>query len=244
MIKKILLLLLCLCLLVTVAACKKDPEPTPTPTPDNGGSEGGDTEEDESTLRFTYPIENTNVFIEVHKGGLLYVKGTGAVPDFEYTYDQPWYEHGGDSPTERSDREGGTLLVTKIFVEEGITEIGENAFSEMKCLQTVSLPSTLRVIAYKGFSDCRNLHTVTGGNGITTIEASAFRDCNQLTAIDLSSALTLVEESAFDNIIPNGVNRTLAVTFKGSGSDWQTLIDSHTQLGNDDFKNASVTYTP
>lgn len=247
MIKKALLLLLCICLLATVVACKRDPAPTPTPTPtpDSGAHQGGADGEEEGTLRFTYPIAGTDVTVEVHQGGSLYVKGTGAVPDYDYAYDQPWYEHGGNSPTERSDAEGGTLLVKAVIVEEGITGIGENAFSEMARLETVSLPSTLRVIAYKGFASCRNLHTVTGGNGLTTIEASAFRDCNQLATIELSAALTLVEESAFDDLILPGVSRSLAVTFRGNETAWHALIDgAGVQLGNDALKNATVTYAP
>ena len=244
MLKKILTVLLCLCLLAALTACKTEPTPTPTPDAGNMPTPETGTPEEESTLRYSYPLTGTNVTVEVHKGNILYVKGTGAVPDFDYDYDQPWYEHGGDSQTERSDTEGGTMLVKTIIVEEGITEIGENAFRNMAKLETVSLPSTLQVIGYQAFAYCRNLQTVTGGNGVTVIEASAFRYCNQLADISLSSALTLVEESAFDDIILPGVDRALTVNFTGSTVEWQSLIDSKAQSGNAALIGATVTYAP
>ena len=242
--KKLLLILLALCLLLTVAACKKK-EPTP-PTTDE--TPAGDTPaEDEGTLRYTYPLvgpEGNAITVEVHAGALLDVKGTGPMPDLAEADDQPWYEHGGVTGTSRSDAEGGTILVKQIIVEEGITEIGENAFREFEKLQTVSLPASLTVIGFQAFSTCRNLITVTGGTGVTTVEAGAFRYCTVLESVEFSDKLISVEDSAFDNILLPGEQRRLKVTFAGNETAWQALITDAGKVksGNQAFLNATVTY--
>lgn len=247
MIKKLLPILLCILLVITAAACKKEPDPTPAPTPDNGSTEGGGgTQGEETTLRYSYTLtskEGTPITVEVHKGRILYVKGTGAMPEnIDEAYEQPWYEHGGENATERSDAEGGTMTVTAIVVEEGITELSDNAFQDFKNLETVSLPASLRMIGAQAFAKCPKLHTVTGGNGVTLVEAGAFRYCNQLAGISLSATLELVEESAFDNIILPGITRSLAVTFYGDEAAWQALIGGKLQSGNAALEAATVTY--
>ena len=120
-IKCVLLILLALCLLLTVAACKKK-EPTP-PTTDE--TPAGDTPaEDEGTLRYTYPLvgpEGNAITVEVHAGALLYVKGTGPMPDLAEADDQPWYEHGGVTGTSRSDAEGGTIFFVDVDTHQSTT---------------------------------------------------------------------------------------------------------------------------
>ena len=246
MIKKLFIALLCLCLLAALAACKEETVPpaddSTTPTPE------ASTPEEESTLRYSYPLtskEGTAITVEVHAGRVLYVKGTGSMPDdILEDYDQPWYEHGGKSATDRSDAEAGTITVTTVIVEEGITAISDNAFRNFHKLETVSLPSTLRSVGFRAFADCPNLRTVTGGSGITTIGASAFRDCTQLSTVHLSATVEVIEESAFSGIILPGVARTLAVTFKGSEAEWQLLLSERTQSDNAALANATLTYAP
>ena len=246
MIKKLFIALLCLCLLATLAACKE--EPTPPADDSNTPKPEASTPEEESTLRYSYSVtakEGTAITVEVHAGRVLYVKGAGSMPDdiFE-DYDQPWYEHGGKSATDRSDAEAGTITVTTMIVEEGITAISDNAFRNFNKLETVALPSTLRSIGFRAFADCPNLRTVTGGSGITTIGASAFRDCTQLSTVHLSATLEEIEESAFSGIILPGVARTLNVTFKGSETEWQLLLANKAQSDNAALTDATVTYAP
>ena len=240
--KKILALLLALLLLLTLAACK--------PTPDDGPTDPTDPEtpagpqEPEDTLLNSGSISGTDITWEVHTDRVLYVKGTGALPDYDIPNDQPWYEHGGKTGVERSDKEGGSVLVTRIVIGEGITALSENAFRDFQPLVSVSLPSTLQVIPFKCFAECPNLREVTGGTGVTVIESEAFRSCASLERVMLSPLLTKVEDSAFGDVIPNNSSRQLKLNIEGTAAAWQTALDVMSiGLDNDAFRQATTTFS-
>ena len=242
--KKILSLLLALLLLLTLSACKQPPEPTP---PDNGPVEPNPAPETplepEETVYKSGTIDGTDITWEVHYDRTLYVNGTGALPDFDSHLDQPWSEHGGKTASERSDDEGGTVLVNKIVIGEGITALSYNAFSEFHPLTEVILPSTLQTISYKAFYGCPNLKTVVGGLGVVTIEAEAFRNCNSLERIVLTPLLEMVEMSAFGSVIPNGSTRKLTLSIVGTEVDWlESAAQREIEQDNAAFENATIVY--
>ncbi|MBE6703029.1 MAG: leucine-rich repeat domain-containing protein [Ruminococcaceae bacterium] len=241
MFKKILSLLLTFLLILTLVACDRTPPDSP---PSGDPTDPSNPTDDAEELPLNSgTIEGTDIIWEVYLDRTLYIKGTGALPDYDIPNDQPWYEHGGNTSIDRSDKEGGSRLVTKIVIGEGITELSENAFSDFRPLTTVVLPSTLRTIPYKCFFDCPNLKEVVGGTGVVTIEASAFRYCGSLERIVLSDALATVEESAFGDIIPTNTNRRLSLNISGTQAAWQAALpamDIHAD--NAAFQNATVTF--
>lgn len=266
MLKKAFLTLLALLLILTMAACKKDEDPP------SGGGGGGDITEttppanSDPVLSKSGELEGTDIVWEVYSDHTMYVKCKGthaqgescAMKDLEKLSngnpDQPWWENGGKSATDRP-TDGGATTVTKLVIGEGITALGDYAFMDMRLLEEVILPSTLKEISYHSFFGCPKLKTVKGGFGVTHIEASAFDSCIDLETVELSPTLVEVEDRAFSNVIPTGSNKRLVLRVKGTEQAWSAAIEAMetTEKGggipgyllgtdNDAFKNAVITY--
>ena len=101
--------------------------------------------------------------------GTLTISGTGPMKDYDVNNPAPWRYYGTES-------------VSRLVVEEGVTSVGEMAFWATYAIKTVSLPSTLTTIGYKGFYSC-GLETVTIPAAVTEIGQDAFYACSSLTRI-------------------------------------------------------------
>lgn len=64
--------------------------------------------------------------------------------------------------------------LTHIYIPEGVTIIGENAFGECKSLEDVILPSTLNIIEQYGFAACLRLNKIIIPKSVTVIKDLAF----------------------------------------------------------------------
>lgn len=73
-----------------------------------------------------------------HYGFILTVSGNGAIPDYNTAKDAPWYSKSG--------------RVTEIVIEEGITAIGNNAFTKCGVVELVVVPTTVVNIGKDCFS--------------------------------------------------------------------------------------------
>ena len=238
MLKKWFLLLLALAMLFTLAACNKE-DPTPPPNDDTGNPTTS-TSPSTAVVAHSGTLQNGAISWEIHTvngtDGKHYLKGSGALEDFESAQDQPWWMYG-DTKTygERNTMEDAIVLVTAIVVEEGITALGANAFADQDSVTTVTLPSTLTTLGEACFKDCQKLSTVNGGVGIASIDDEAFHSCTSLESIELSSALTHVGVSAFDFL----GEITLTVRFQGTEEQWNAIV---CEYGNTKFKDVEPSY--
>lgn len=259
MLKKILSVLLALLLILTVSACGKDKDPDNEDDNTNSTTPPASTTDNEPTLSKSGELEGTDIVWEIYTDHTMYVKCKGehaadepcVLPDFEKLGNtnqpnQPWWENGGKTSTERL-TDGGTVTVTKLVIGEGITALGDYAFMDMKLLAEVILPSTLKEISYESFFGCSKLKTVTGGFGVTLIESGAFASCTDLETVELSPALTTVEDSAFTDVIASGSDKRLTLKIKGEATAWETALEAMRSsdrlgLGNAAFENAVAEY--
>lgn len=85
--------------------------------------------------------------------------------------------------------------IKTLFIEEGITEIQEEAFKGCTMLTYVSLPSTLKEIKDKAFSGCIRLQSVTLQEGLKSLGEEAFSLCANLKDIYLPSSLEHVKRA-------------------------------------------------
>ena len=232
MCKKLLLLLLALALCVCGVACKKEEPQEPTsPAGPTNPPEG----EKPPTLVQGAVFEDSTVSWELYTDGTVYIKGTGAMPDFNADVTkndspQPWAMF----------RSGAGNVIRKVVVEHGVTELAEQAFAYCMYIESVSLPSTLVSIPYQCFLSCSFLTSVTGGSGLVEIEESAFENCTRLAEIELSDTLATVSAGAF-HYTPGNANNILTVLFDGGQTAWDVKKQSLAiASGNEILQNATA----
>ena len=132
--------------------------------------------------------------------GLLTISGSGPMPG-----EKPW---------------GSSAYITKIVLEEGITQLPNDAFNGCATVTEVTLPSTLTAIGNSAFTNCDALASINLPVGLQTIGDSAFRWCNALREITLPGTVT---------------NFTNA--FLQSGLERVTIQEGVTAISSDAFAN-------
>ena len=124
-----------------------------------------------------------------------------------------------DNPSPASQKKDS---VKKIVIEDGVTSIGDSAFSYCSSLTNITIPDSVTSIGDSAFSGCWDLTSITIPDSITTIGESAFSGCSGLTSIT----------------IPNSVTSIGAYAFSGCRSLTSiTIPDSVTSIGNSSFSN-------
>ena len=108
----------------------------------------------------------------------------------------------------------GNSYVTDIFLEEGITEIGNHAFAFCLKLQNLTIPDSVTVIGKSAFQSCINLQTVSMPRCLKKLGDSAFHHCNCLQNIVIPEGLTQIGDFTFHNctnlkevMLPQGVTK-------------------------------------
>lgn len=85
----------------------------------------------------------------------------------------------------------------KIILEEGITEIGKQAFAEFYNLSEIEFPSTLTKIDEAAFFGCKELISVTLPTSLKILDTGAFANCTSLVNATIPSKLTIIGDYAF-----------------------------------------------
>lgn len=85
-----------------------------------------------------------------------------------------------------------------VWTFEGtVSRIGENAFKECGCLESIVITDVVVEIGEDAFEGCVNLKEVSLGNGVTNIGQGAFSYCTSLSEIVLPDALASIGDFAF-----------------------------------------------
>ena len=141
--------------------------------------------------------ENAEYTLDI-SSGVLTISGSGEMADYEQIYDVPWFEQKN--------------IITQIVVEEGITSIGNAAFSSCENLETVSLPDSLTEIGVGAFA-AAGMKEIELPENLTTIGMGAFMD-SMLTKITIPASVTSIGNLAF-----SGCMALLEVHFEGNASE-------------------------
>ena len=111
--------------------------------------------------------------------------------------------------------------ITDISIAEGITIIGNKAFSENKKLKCVELPQSLKIIGNHAFENCHALKIINLPNSITSIGNFAFHQCYELDKVYLPNQLCKIGTDAFSGcpiheiIFPDTLTFINIATFAG-----------------------------
>jgi len=174
-------------------------------------------------------------------GGTLRIKGMGSMTrygdDGEFYYPVPWGKAG--------------RAITNVVIENGVTSIGDWAFSGCTGLKSVTISNSVTSIGQGAFQGCTGLKSVTIPNSVTFIGNIAFSGCTGLTSIIIPNRVTSIGQSAFNGctgltsvIIPNsvtsigngafgGCSGIKTVTITGSGKWERNIKDEDGDIAED-----------
>ncbi len=110
--------------------------------------------------------------------------------------------------------------IKSITIPDGVTSIGDSAFSDCRRLTDITIPDSVTSIGCEAFYNCSSLTNITIPDGVTSIEYGTFYDCSSLTNITIPDSVTSIECEAFYNCssltnitIPDGVTSIESETF-------------------------------
>lgn len=121
----------------------------------------------------------------LYENGLLKISGTGAMDNYLSSSDAPWYDYSSS--------------ITSVDVGQGVTSIGNYAFSYCENLTSATINDGVSVIGESAFYNCYNFASVTMPDSLTVISNRAFFCCRGLTNIDIPDSVTKIGDSVFYN---------------------------------------------
>ena len=153
------------------------------------------------------------------------------------------------------------ILVEKIVIPNGVTEINDYTFYNCSSLTSVTIPNGVTSIGNSAFYGCSSMTAVTIPSSVTTIGSSAFGGCSSLNAVNISDLaawcnisfkasssnplyyaknLYLNGTLVKDLVIPNGVTKINDYAFSNCSSlTSATIPNSVTSIGTYSFYGCS-----
>ena len=122
---------------------------------------------------------------ELTGDGVLTFNGSGAMKNYEYKSEMPWYSY--------------LSQITTVVLEDGVTSIGNYAFYGMPALQRIVIPESVTSIGSYAFKNSTALDGVTLPSGLTKLGESAFYGCTSLSAIEIPDKLYTIQPYTFKN---------------------------------------------
>ena len=106
------------------------------------------------------------------------------MPDYNYNR-APWY-----SQQEK---------INRVVIENGVTNIGVNAFYQCNNLNSITIPNSVTSIGHSAFEKCSGLTSIIIPNSVANIGDRVFSGCSGLISIMIPNSVTSIGHSLFYN---------------------------------------------
>ncbi len=113
---------------------------------------------------------------------VLTISGQGAMKNFTDSDNTPWKDFEYD--------------IRKVVISEGVTSVGDNAFSWFNRIQSVEIGPDVKTIGISAFYKCSSLTSVSISDNVTTLGTSSFAFCG-FTEFHFPEELVTIGDSAF-----------------------------------------------
>ena len=143
--------------------------------------------------------------------GWLTIRGSGAMKDYTYRGDAPWYG----------------ISFSKVYITGSVESIGDYAFADCSSLLSVEMSNSVTRIGKNAFYDDKGLVGVNLSTGLKEIADDAFFNCEALyiESLELPSGLERIGRESFFGCgkikkvtIPNSVQEIGNLAFSGCSS--------------------------
>ena len=114
--------------------------------------------------------------------GAVCITGKGSMWDYDSTSHSPFYQDAA---------------VINVYIDSGVTTIGEYAFYGCNGLTNVTIPNSVTSIGRYAFYNCTGLTSVTIPNSVTSIGEGAFYYCTGLTSVTIPNSVDSIGSDAF-----------------------------------------------
>lgn len=101
--------------------------------------------------------------------GILTISGLGKMNNYPWGRGVPWDLHKEH--------------IKSVIIDEGVTSIGEGAFSDCKNLSSVTIPNSVLYIGELAFDCCYSLNSVIIPGSIDSVGTWAFHNCINLVSV-------------------------------------------------------------
>ena len=88
----------------------------------------------------------------------------------------------------------------KIIIEDGVTNISDNAFSWCNEATSLSIGNDVTSIGKYAFQSCYSLTELTIPDSVTEVRNAAFMGCGHIDSVRLGPNITVIKNGAFDYI--------------------------------------------
>ena len=140
----------------------------------------------------------------LYEDGTLIISGTGAMTDYGYE-NKPW---------------GYNEVIRTLIIEEGVTHIGDTAFSFSQNLTAVTLPESLTSIGNAAFIMSQSLTGITLPENLTSIGDRTFISCSGITELNIPAHVSYIGLSALNF----GENSSAVITVS-AGNPYYTVVN-------------------
>lgn len=88
--------------------------------------------------------------------------------------------------------------IENVILPEGLTNLGEGAFSQCEKLTSVVFPKSLSAIGERAFNNCTSLIKIEMPTGLTSIGSDAFNGCTSLEEVSIPATVREIGQNAFN----------------------------------------------